>query len=268
MEPVRFILVRPGTGGNVGAAARALKNMGLGELWLVDARPFDAAEAERFAHGAADVLGRARRTATLDAALADCRWVVGTTRRAGRRRGDLCAPRAWAEAVHAHPERAPVAVVFGPEEDGLSAPELARCQALVRIPSHPAQPSLNLAQAVLVLAYEWYVAAGAAPAVAARGEAAAAELEGLYAHLESALRRVGFARPETAPAKLLAFRRLFGRTRLTPAEVRLLRGLCRQILWAVEPAAGAKPARKPGAAARLRRPPAPRPRAPRRDAPV
>lgn len=274
MEPVRFILVRPGTGGNVGAAARALKNMGLGELWLVDPRPFDAAEAERLAHGATDVLRRARRTATLDAALADCRWVVGTTQRAGRRRGELWTPRAWAEAVHAQPRRHPVAVVFGPEEDGLSAAELARCQALVRIPAHPAQPSLNLAQAVLVLAYEWYVAGGAANAPAARDEAAAAELEGLYAHLESALLAVGFAPAAAVPAKMLAFRRLFGRSRLKSTEVRLVRGLCRQMLWAASPRPAAAPrpapapARKTAPPRAVRRPAATRPRAVRRGGPV
>ena len=131
-----------------------------------------------------------------------------------------------------------------------TAPELARCHDLVCIPAHPAQPSLNLAQAVLVLAYEWYVArdAAARPAARADAAAAAAELEGLYAHLESALLAVGFARPETAPAKMAAFRRLFRRSGLKSAEVRLVRGLCRQVLWA----AAARPAAT--AAARRRRP--------------
>ena len=237
---MRFVLVRPENGGNVGAAARALKNMGLGALWLVDPGPFDAAEARRLAHGATDVLRRAKHCATLDQALADCRWIVGTTRRAGRRRSAAWTPRAWAEAVRAAPDRRPLAVVFGPEADGLSAAELSRCHDLVCIPAHPAQPSLNLAQAVLVLAYEWYlVQGGASPAGVRRSGAAAVELEGLYAHLEAALLAVGFARPETLPAKMLAFRKLLGRSHLKSAEVRLVRGLCRQILWAVGARAGA-----------------------------
>lgn len=252
MEAVRFVLVRPATGGNVGAAARALKNMGLGALCLVDPQEYDVAEARRLAHGAGDVLRRARRFATLDEAIADCRWVTGTTRRAGRRRSVLQTPRAWAASVHAQPGRRPLAVVFGPEADGLSAPELARCHDLVCIPAHPAQPSLNLAQAVLVLAYEWYVARDAAGRPASRATAAAtaaaAELEGLYAHLESALLAVGFARPETAPAKMAAFRRLFGRSGLKSTEVKLVRGLCRQMLWV----AAARPAGTTGA--RRRRP--------------
>src|SRR5262249_21137075 len=86
LDSIRFVLVRPGSGGNIGAAARALKNMGRSSLWLVGARSFDAADAARLAHGATDVLREARRVDTLHEALDDCRWVVGTTRRIGRRR--------------------------------------------------------------------------------------------------------------------------------------------------------------------------------------
>ena len=136
----------------------------------------------------------------------------------------------------------PVALVFGPEADGLSAEDLARCHDLVRIPSAPEQPSLNLAQAVLVVAYEMFVAgvtggtATAAPVDPA--EAAGAELEGLYEHLETMLLAVGFARPATAPHRMLALRRILGRARLRTSEVRLLRGLCRQASWAAGRSAG------------------------------
>ncbi len=262
MRPIRFVLVRPGSGGNVGAAARALKNMGVGSLWLVDPRPFDAVEAERLAHGATDVLARARRVATLAEAIGDCRWIVGTTRRAGRQRVAAWTPRAWAEAAHAAPERRPLAVVFGPEEDGLSAAELACCHDIVRIPTHPSQPSLNLAQAVLVLAYEWFVAnpRREAAAVAVRDEARAAELAGLYAHLESMLFGVGYVRPHTAPHRMRVLRDILGRARLGPDEVRLLRGVCHQVLWAVNTpserrTAAAKPPGKTRRGAARPRPP-------------
>jgi TrmH family RNA methyltransferase len=238
MDAVRWVLVRPESGGNVGAAARALKNMGQAQLWLVQPRAFDAGAAARLAHGAADVLADARSVDSLDDAIRDCRWVVGATRRAGRRRAALWTPRALAAAVRRAPERRPLALVFGPEADGLSSEDLARCHDLVRIPAAAAQPSLNLAQAVLVLAYELFLVGGGTAAAVDPAEAAAAELEGLYAHLETMLLAVGFARPETAPHRMVTLRRLFGRARLRTAEVRMLRGLCRQAAWAAGRSAG------------------------------
>jgi tRNA/rRNA methyltransferase len=237
MQVVRFVLVRPGDGGNIGAAARALKNMGQADLRLVAPRAPDAATARRLAHHAEDVLDRARVTDSLAAALADCRWIVGTTRRAGRRRRATLSPREFAARVHGEPQRRPTAVVFGPEEDGLSMRELALCNDIVRIPTAPAQPSLNLAQAVLVIAYELYLARPqAGPGLPGAGpEAASAALEQMYAHFEEALLAIRFVRPDTAPHRILALRRILGRARLTPGDVRLLRGICRQMLWAAGP---------------------------------
>lgn len=253
-DDVRFVLVRPGSGGNIGAAARAMKNMGFASLHLVDPRPFDAAEARRLAHNATEVLEAARRWPSLAAAVADCRWVAGTTRRAGRRRRPTLAPRDLALAAHGEERaRRPLALVFGPEEDGLASAELALCHDVVRIPAHPSQPSLNLAQAVLLVAYELRLAR---PEVAAslaerrqRPEASAAQLEQLYLHIEQALLAIQFVTADTAPHRMLDVRRLLGRTRLVPAEVRLLRGICRQALWA---------ARLPGA--RAATPGSPRPK--------
>ena len=258
-DDVRFVLVRPGSGGNVGAAARAMKNMGFRSLDLVEPRSFDPCEARRLAHNATDVLGRARHLPTLAAAVADCRWVVGTTRRVGRRRRPTLSPRDFARvASEDQTERRPLAVVFGPEEDGLGAPELALCHDVVRIPAHPLQPSLNLAQALLLVAYELRLADPRAAAETPRRvlapEASAAELEQFYAHLEAALLAVQFVRPDTAPHRMLALRRLLGRARPQPAEVRLLRGICRQVLWAAgqmgDAAAGPPPRRRRRPAAR------------------
>ena len=261
MRNTRFVLVRPGNGGNVGAAARALKNMGFTELWLVAPRAFDRAEARRMAHGASDVLDAARVVDSLPAALADCRWVVGTTRRAGRRRTATLAPRPFAEAAVAEPRRRPLAVVFGPEEDGLSMAELALCNDVVRIPTSAAQPSLNLAQAVLLLAYELRMARVGKRASGdseTGAEANAGALEQFYEHAEAALLAVGFVRPDTAPHRMLALRKLLGRARPRPGEVRLLRGICRQVLWAVGRAPEApRGARRPRDAG-LTRDPAPR----------
>jgi tRNA/rRNA methyltransferase len=237
---VRFVLVRPGSGGNVGAVARALKNTGFESLWLVDPRPIDAREAVRLAHGATDLLQHARRVPTLADALAGSRWSVAATRRGGRRRAVTWTPRALAGAVASEPSRRPLAIVFGPEEDGLSMSDLALCHDVVRIPAAEGQPSYNLAQAVLVLAYELFTAdvatRAALPAArpAAAPNATADQLEGLYAHLESVLLEIGFARTDTAPARMLAVRRILGRARLRPGDVRLLRGICRQVHWAVQ----------------------------------
>ena len=253
MDAVRFVLVRPEHGSNIGAAARAIKNMGQSSLWLVQAQDFDREVAARLAHGAVDVLDAARRTDTLADAIGDCRWVAAASRRPGRHRRIEWTPRELARAVAAAPERRPLALVFGPETDGLTAADLAACHDLVRIPSAAAQPSLNLAQAVLIVAYELFVAAGAeADSAAAGGEADSAvggaeadsaaalsaaeadsrELAALYAHLETMLLAVGFARPETVAARMVALRRALGRARLRGAEVQLLRGICRQAEWA------------------------------------
>jgi TrmH family RNA methyltransferase len=236
MDAVRFVLVRTESGGNVGAAARALKNMGHAELWLVRPRRFDADEAKRMAHGATDVLKAARVVDSLVEAVGDCRWIVGATRRAGRRRAAPWTPRLLAAAVRATPERRPLALVFGPEADGLAADDLAHCHDVVRIPSAAAQPSLNLAQAVMLVAYELFVTnGGGAPLRPPAAEAASREVEGLYTHLEAMLLAVGFARTDTAPARMRALRRILGRARLRSTEVRLLRGICRQVLWAAGP---------------------------------
>jgi tRNA (cytidine32/uridine32-2'-O)-methyltransferase len=235
LEDVRIVLVRPQRGGNVGAVARALKNMGLNHLVLVQPRELDEDEARRLAHGAEDVLRAARRTASLQEALAECRWSVGTTRRVGRHRLPHFSPRAFARAVRAAPERRPLAVVFGPEKDGLTDADLALCHERLCIPSTEEHPSLNLAQAVLIVAYELHMEATAGAedsAPAASTEATGAELDGMYAHLEQVLYEIGFVRPETAAHQMRAFRQLLARARLVSDDVTLLRGLWRQTLWA------------------------------------
>lgn len=235
LHDVRIVLVRPQRGGNVGAAARALKNMGLRDLVLVQPGQLDEDEARRMAHGAEDILDAARHTTSLQEALADCRWSVGTTRRTGRHRPAHFSPRAFARAVRASTERRPLAIVFGPEKDGLTDADLARCQERLCIPCTEAHPSLNLAQAVLIVAYELHTEAAARAddlVRAAPAEATGAELDGMYAHLEDVLYEIGFVRPETAAHQMRAFRALLSRAQLKSDDVTLLRGLWRQTLWA------------------------------------
>ena len=233
---IRFVLVGTQHPGNMGAAARAMKTMGLGRLVLVaPEKPLDE-EAFRRSAGAEDVLGDAPVVATLAEAVADCRLVLGCTARARRVQLEellpaVAAERALAKAGDAA-DPGEVAFVFGRERTGLTNEELQLCHLAVHIPSNPEFSSLNLAAAVQVLAYELRMAhLEAAPAAAAADEepreqaASHAQLEGLFGQLGQTLDDIDFHKgraPESAMRKL---RRLFLRTELSEQEVRLLRGI-------------------------------------------
>lgn len=229
---VDVVLVRPSRPGNVAAACRAMKNMGLRSLCLVDPPPgLESAEARALAYGAWDVLDRARTAPTLREAIAGAALVVGTS---GRPRTDAWTPRRLAEDGPARAAGGRTALVFGPEASGLPNDELALCHVTVHIPADPAHPSLNLAQAVLVLAYEIRVSAvNAAPPPSRGGErATAGEIEAALDDLAGALLAIGYLNPDN-PGKVLAeLRALLTRAGPTPRETTLLRGLARQIRWA------------------------------------
>lgn len=237
MDPlsnVRIVLVRPRGAANVGAVARALKNTGLGDLVLVRPRTRLGAQARAMAVHAVDVLERARSVDSLPEAVADCGLVVGTTARPGFYRTGARPPRSLsAEIVHCARRQA-VALVFGPEDKGLSSEDLEHCQRLIRIPTAADYASLNLAQAVLLCAHEIFLAASepVEPAVAPDfHRAPAARAEQAYERLQAALLRIGFL-PEDNPGHVMrGLRRLFGRAGLEEREVRILLGLARQIEW-------------------------------------
>ena len=233
---IRFVLVGTQHPGNMGAAARAMKTMGLGRLVLVaPEKPLDE-EAFRRSAGAEDVLGDAPVVATLAEAVAGCRLVLGCTARGRRVQLEellpaVAAERALAKAGDAA-DPGEVAFVFGRERTGLTNEELQLCHLAVHIPSNPEFSSLNLAAAVQVLAYELRMAhLDAAPAAASDGAgpreqaASHAQLEGLFGQLGQTLDDIDFHKgraPESAMRKL---RRLFLRTELSEQEVRLLRGI-------------------------------------------
>ena len=221
MLPVRFVLVRPRVAENVGAAARVLRNFGHADWVLVDPQRLDLDVARRLAMGAEGLLEGVRSVPALDDAVADCAWVVGTDSRRVRGRPPL-EPAALAAAVAEVAPRGPTALVFGGERDGLRASELARCDALSRIPSRGPQPSLNLAQAVAIYAFALRGAPDAAPRRAAAGPAAAddEELVGVEESLRAALAAGGFLRgPERHAVGDLT--RTLRRSRLTRKEARL-----------------------------------------------
>ncbi|WP_313493525.1 RNA methyltransferase [Stenotrophomonas sp.] len=231
---IRFVLVGTQHPGNIGAAARAMKTMGLARLVLVaPEKPLDDVAFRRSA-GAEDVLGDAPVFASLAEAVADCRLVMGCTARARRVQLEELLPEvAGQRAVAKAAEPAEVAFVFGRERTGLTNEELQLCHAAVHIPSDPEFSSLNLAAAVQVLAYEVRMAAleaeasAPAPVELGHGEAPAshAQLEGLFGQFGDTLDQIDFHKgraPESAMRKL---RRLFMKAELSEQEVRLMRGI-------------------------------------------
>jgi TrmH family RNA methyltransferase len=230
------VLVRPRNPANVAAACRALKNMGLRSLRLVGDDPgLGRPEARNLAYGAWDVLEEVRFFGGLDEAVADASFVVGTS---GREDASARSPRELAGQVAERAGAGRMAVVFGPESSGLTGEELARCHARVRIPSDPEQPSLNLAQAVLILAYEIRLAGEGPSAAPAPPRAAAGELEAALRELEEGLVGIGYLNPDNPRAILAELRQLIVRAGPTPREASLLRGLARQIRWAAGRIAG------------------------------
>jgi tRNA/rRNA methyltransferase len=227
ISSLRVVLSRTSHPGNIGAAARAMKTMGFTDLALVAPRHFPDPDATAMAAGAADLLAQARVFASLEGALADCALAVGfSARERELSHAPLTLREAAAPLLEATRE-GKVALVFGNETSGLSNAELARCQRFVTIPSNPAYGSLNLAAAVQVACYEVAVAAHAfaAPAARERGAASIGDIEGLYAHLESAAVSSGFLDPEKPGRFMERMRRMFARVRLERQEVKLLRGL-------------------------------------------
>jgi tRNA/rRNA methyltransferase len=250
----RFVLVEPSHPGNVGAAARALKTMGFSRLVLVSPRvPHVQSDPEAIAmaSGADDVLASAHVVPTLADALVGVHWSIALTARLREYGPPQWTPRAAAHVAHDQAVQGEIALVFGNERTGLSNEDVERCSAIAHIPANPAYSSLNLAQAIQVLAYELrtrYLAAEdlleGVPAAASTGagvgagqggepagpRAASDEIESMFTHLESALVALDFLDPAN-PKKLMSrLRRLFARSGLEREEVNIVRGIAKHIL--------------------------------------
>jgi TrmH family RNA methyltransferase len=226
---IRIVLVGPSHPGNIGAAARAMKNMALTELVLVNPRQFPHPEASARASGADDVLAAARVVPSLEAALTGCGYVAATTSRDRDQYFRVMDVREAAARLVAASTTAPAAVVFGSERSGLTNEELESAHVLIRIPASPAYASLNLAMAVQLVAYELYRARGAAvppSAPLAAPLASAREMAHLYGHLSTVLEEIDFRDRTQSGTHLMArIRRLLQRAELDQNEVNILRGI-------------------------------------------
>ena len=229
LDNFAFVLVSPKSSGNVGAAARALKNMGFADLRIVAPRDYDPHDAAAMAVHAGDVLERARICGDLGAALEDRTLTIGTTCRVGPYRSETRALR----------EAAPGLI------DESAANRIAQCQRLITIPTSPEYPSLNLAQAVMVVAYELMMAAGAARAPVVADELApASAVEKMHRRLADALIAIGFLPDDNPDHLMLTIRAMFGRSGIRPRELDILNGLARQVRWVAEDGAGTLAAKR------------------------
>ena len=224
---IRIVLVGTTHPGNIGAVARAMKNMGLYDLALVNPRYFPHDEATARASGAADVLERALVVSSLAEALTDCVYVAGASARSRTIAWPVMGPRECAEQMISESRHGKVAAVFGPENAGLNNDDLDLCHTLLTIPADPAFSSLNLAMAVQVLTYELRVASmlDEAPAFATEAPGASGEeMQHFYDHLEKVFEDIRFLDPENPRLLMRRMRRLFVRIRPDKNEVNILRG--------------------------------------------
>lgn len=228
---VRVVLSHTSHPGNIGSVARAMKTMGLSQLWLVRPKHFPDPQADALSSNARDVLDSARVVDTLDEALASTALAVATVSHGYEVVPELVTARKAAERIVATATQADVALVFGTEANGLSVDEVRRCHLAAHIPSNPEYTSLNLAAAAQIFCYEIRLAAvvDALPVLDAGEPALDEDVERLHAHLEEVMQQVGFYNPDNPKRLLPRLRRLIARARLEQEEVRILRGLLRAI---------------------------------------
>ena len=244
--PPAVILIATQLGENIGMAARAMHNFGLADLRLVAPRPgWSQAKAIAAAAGGADVLAAARIYPTLEQASEDLNYLIAATARPRDMNKEIMPPQEAIAEIAAHPASG---IIFGPERSGLDNAAIALCDAITFIPANPAFSSLNLAQAVLILAFHWFAAARTAAARTAAAQDAAterttpfrqgavlakkSELVGLFNHLETELEAAGFFHPVAKRAIMVRnIRNIFHRARLSDAEIRALRGIIAALVY-------------------------------------
>ncbi len=234
LENITVVLHEPRIPENIGAAARAICNMGISNLVVVNPQNYDTGRIRKMATTAAlDIVENIKIFNTLEEALAEFNWVVGTTARTGSHRPTIRNPRELAEEIVDISQNNRVALLFGPEDKGLTNRELRYCHTAVTIPTGECT-SLNLAQAVMVICYEIFVAdKDLSPPFTPR-LASFYELEGMYEHLKEVLIKIDFIDPKNPEYWFQNIRRFLSRLKLLSREVKIIRGICRQLLWYME----------------------------------
>ena len=236
---IRIVLVSPIYGGNVGSVCRAMANMGLSDLVIAGPRPFEEGEARARACWATELLDGRRECATLAEAVHDCGLVAGATAREGLYRSHARTPREWAPHLLAASQFGKVALVFGPEDNGLANEDLALCTQIVRIPTTAEYSSLNLSHAVIICCYELFVASGTYELPGEKSAEAPSDLrERMFALWREALLAVGFMKEDKADHMMLGLRRIFSRGRLSTDDARILMGIARQTQWCASQVSG------------------------------
>ena len=218
--------------GNIGAVARAMKNMNMTKLCLVAPKIFPSSEATARAAGADDVLAAANVFGSLKEAIADCQLVIGTSARRRTISWPELTPRQCAEKVVLHEPNQQVAIIFGRENSGLKNHELDLCHYLLHIPCDQSYSSLNIAAAVQIVCYELFVASDLKEdiQIGDKGEcplATAAQMESFYQHLHEALIDIGFMQSGKSKSIMRRLRRIYNRVQLDTKELDILRGILR-----------------------------------------
>lgn len=231
-DRIAVVLVEPQNPGNIGMVCRAMKNMGLEELRLVNPCQYLHPEAHKFAVSAKELLGKARVFSSLREALADTHHSVATTRRLGKYRREIFTPPEIAQKVLPDLGAHRIALVFGREDNGLTTDEVSLCRWHATIPTAEEYGSLNLSQAVLIFCYEFFKAGGAVLPATEREVASAADFEDLLEHMEKSLLRIGYLNPQNPAHIMRSFRRILARAELDSREVALIRGMMSQMDWA------------------------------------
>jgi tRNA/rRNA methyltransferase len=233
LNHISVVLVEPREGGNIGSTARAMKNMGLQHLKLVNPLESINEQCRRMAGKAIELVCAAPIYSSVDEALTEENVVIGTTSSREREaKQRIHTPREIAALIRKYGESQRVALVFGPERSGLTDTQLARCQYLVSIPSSLDYPVLNLSQAVLVLAYE-ILTAGPISSDGNLQVASDEEREQMFSHMQQVLLDIGFLNPDNPSHIMRSIRRFLGRADLTPRDVQILRGIMTQMKWYV-----------------------------------
>ena len=234
LSNLRIVLVRPRGSGNIGSVARAMKNFGASELAIVGKARTGSFWARAMAVHGREILADAKFHPTIREAIADCALVVGTTRRAGLYRKHSQTPRDLAPEIITAARTGKVALLFGPEDHGLSNKDLEHCQLLITIPTPPDYQSLNVAQAAVICLYEIFIGSLTKAANSTIQRANAEDIERLFERMRRTLLKIGFLDSENPEHMLLAFRRILGRAGLEEKDVRIFTGLFRQIEWSID----------------------------------